>query len=213
MRLFLKARHWQLFVVMFAIPFTVYFVSFAVIFFSIINAAASGGAVQPIVVFYFFKWFPFLILLFFYINHGWFWSVGVGLQRLVPQEVSMKVRRFKWAVIFPMVYLTILMSLMSVFFNVLNPPMLSTAEPGPIPDPRYLVIGMLTIFPLHLICIVCIFYSIYFVAKTIKTVELQKELEFSDFAGECFMVWFNIFGIWILQPKINKMAEQLEAKG
>ena len=47
----------------------------------------------------------------------------------------------------------------------------------------------------------------YFVAKTLKTVELQKEVLFSDFAGEFFIVWFFPIGIWIIQPKINKIIE------
>jgi hypothetical protein len=54
----------------------------------------------------------------------------------------------------------------------------------------------------------CIFYTLYFVAKTFKTVELQREVKFSDFAGEFFMIWFYPIGIWIIQPKINKMIEE-----
>ena len=64
------------------------------------------------------------------------------------------------------------------------------------------------IVPLHLFSMFCIFYSLYFVAKTFKTVELQREVIFSDFAGEFFMIWFYPIGIWIVQPKINKMIEK-----
>jgi hypothetical protein len=28
-----------------------------------------------------------------------------------------------------------------------------------------------------------------------------------DFAGEFFLLWFYPVGIWIVQPKINKMVE------
>jgi hypothetical protein len=49
---------------------------------------------------------------------------------------------------------------------------------------------------------------LYFVAKTFKTVELQREVSFSDFVGEFFMIWFYPVGIWIIQPKINKMIEE-----
>ena len=47
---------------------------------------------------------------------------------------------------------------------------------------------------------------LYKAAKTIKTVELQKKVTFSDFAGEFFLLWFSPIGIWILQPKINKFV-------
>jgi amino acid permease len=60
---------------------------------------------------------------------------------------------------------------------------------------------------LHLFSMFCTFYSLYFVAKTYKTVELQREVSFSDFAGEFFMICLCPIGIWIVQPKINKMIE------
>jgi hypothetical protein len=64
------------------------------------------------------------------------------------------------------------------------------------------------IFPLHFFAMFCIFYCLYFVAKTFKTVELQREVTFSDFAGEFFLFWFFPIGVWIVQPKINKMIEE-----
>jgi hypothetical protein len=32
-------------------------------------------------------------------------------------------------------------------------------------------------------------------------------VKFRDFAGEFFLVWFYPVGVWIIQPKINKMIE------
>ncbi|MFK8009771.1 MAG: hypothetical protein AB8H03_25680 [Saprospiraceae bacterium] len=61
---------------------------------------------------------------------------------------------------------------------------------------------------IHLFSMFCIFYVLYFVAKTYKTVELQREVNFSDFIGEFFMLWFFPIGVWFLQPKINKMMEE-----
>ena len=63
------------------------------------------------------------------------------------------------------------------------------------------------ILPLHFLSMFGILHSMYFVAKTFKTVELQREVSFSDFAGEFFLIWFYPVGIWIIQPKINKMVE------
>jgi hypothetical protein len=66
---------------------------------------------------------------------------------------------------------------------------------------------MAIIIPLHLFSMFCIFYCLYFVSKTFKTAELQRQTTFSDFAGEFFLLWFYPVGIWIVQPKINKMVE------
>ena len=80
-------------------------------------------------------------------------------------------------------------------------------ESGEQPDIGFIggVAGI--IVPVHLFSMFCIFYSLYFVAKTFKTVELQRETTFSDFAGEFFLIWFYPVGVWIIQPKVNKMVE------
>jgi hypothetical protein len=49
------------------------------------------------------------------------------------------------------------------------------------------------------------FYILYFVAKTMKSVEMQKTVTFNDYAGEFFLIWFFPIGIWFLQPRINKI--------
>ena len=68
--------------------------------------------------------------------------------------------------------------------------------------------GMIEILiPLRLFSMFCFLYTIYFVAKTFKTAELQKEVDFGDFAGEFFMIFFYFIRIWVFQPEINKMVE------
>ena len=52
-----------------------------------------------------------------------------------------------------------------------------------------------------------IFHTMYFAAKTIKCVELKRNVTFSDIAGEFFLIWFFPIGVWILQPRINKLID------
>jgi hypothetical protein len=47
-----------------------------------------------------------------------------------------------------------------------------------------------------------------YVAKTIKTAELKRKVGLSEFSGEFFLLWFYFIGIWIIQPKINKLVEE-----
>ncbi len=53
----------------------------------------------------------------------------------------------------------------------------------------------------------CIFYCLWFMAKVMKTAELQKKTTFSDFAGEFFLFWFFPIGIWVLQLRLNIIAK------
>jgi len=184
MKLFLKAKHWQLFVLFFGIPFTFQIVIMVSIFTS------------HNLLFSYFKFIPIIMVVYASAFLGWFWSIGLGLQPKVPETVKMNIALFKTFLIIPLVYILLISVLIGmVFFNTnfLNSLGL---------QPMY----FLLIVPLHLFCIFCMFYCLYFVAKTYKTVELQRKVSFEDFAGEFFMLWFFPIGIWIMQPKINKMA-------
>jgi hypothetical protein len=61
------------------------------------------------------------------------------------------------------------------------------------------------IVPLNFIAMFCIVYCLYFIAKVLKTVELQRPVRFGEFARELFLIWFFPIGIWIIQPRINKL--------
>jgi uncharacterized membrane protein len=140
----------------------------------------------------------FLFMAFYF---GWFWSVAIGLQKKLPENVTMKVKKFKVFFFIPMVYIFCIIIFMSFTISGLM-------NGGGEPNVGFLGGIFAIIVPLHLFSMFCIFYTLYFVAKTFKTVELQREVKFSDFAGEFFMIWFYPIGIWIIQPKINKMIEE-----
>ncbi|HAH38820.1 MAG TPA: hypothetical protein DEQ87_17840 [Algoriphagus sp.] len=191
---FLKAKHWQLFLLTFGIPMMLQFLMVGTIFTNV----GTGNNPDPTFIFNYMKFFPIMMIIFTGVFFGWFWSVAVGLQIKVPEDVKMKVKKFKIFFFIPMVYLLFVTLFMGVQLNGL---MTNGTEPS------VGLIGVLVavIVPLHLFSMFCIFYSLYFVAKTFKTVELQREVNFSDFAGEFFLFWFYPIGIWIVQPKINKM--------
>lgn len=197
--LFLKARHWQLFLVTFGIPMIFQFFMMGMMFSSIANRS------QPDVDIFinYFTFFPILMFLFMGSLFGWFWSVATGLQSKIPAHVKMQTRKFKFFFIIPIAYILLLMIFMANIFMAIP----NTFAHGQQPDVGFIGMVMAMIVPVHLFSMFCIFYCLYFVAKTFKTAELQRETTFSDFAGEFFMIWFYPLGIWIIQPKINKMME------
>ena len=184
---FLRAKHWQIFMITFGLPFLI----------QIITMPMTIAGNDPMIM---MKIFPIIMILFIGGFLGWFWSIGVGLQNKIPSNVTMKVKKFKVFLIIPLVYMLFISLSMGSMFN-------GAFENGQEPSAGFIggMVGI--IVPLHLFSMFCIFYCLYFVAKTFKTVELQKEVSFSAFAGEFFMIWFFPIGIWIIQPKINKMIE------
>jgi hypothetical protein len=192
---FLKAKHWQLFILMFGIPF-LFQILMMVKVFPNINSMENH---DPMEVFNMLKFFPIIMVLFMAVFFGWFWSIAIGLQKKVPKNVTMKTKKFKIFFFIPLVYI--------LCFSLFIGGMLSGIMQNETESIGGLTNGIVgIIIPLHLLSMFGMFYSLYFVAKTFKTVELQKEVSFGEFAGEFFMLWFYFIGIWIIQPKINKMA-------
>lgn len=186
---FLTAKHWQLFIFTFGIPMIL---EIGFVFAMVLSVITHRGSdVFPF--FSYMKFFPFIGILFMGTLLGWFWSVGVGLQPLIPEDLRLNVSGFKFFVLFPLIYFVLFAGQMSLFMS----------------ETRVNPLIFLAIFPLHLFAMFCMFYNFYFVARTFKTIELQRKVELGDYIGEFFLLWFYPVGIWFIQPKINKMAENL----
>jgi len=186
--LFLKAKHWQLFSLICGIPL----VFQLIIMGTMISKIGGGNSSAPALFSNFMIIFPIMTIFIMGIVFGWFWSVAIGLQSKVPEGVKMKVNKFKIFFFTPLIYIFLVM----IYF-------MTTMTNG-VQNPAVFAF----IVPLHLFSMFCMFYIMYFLAKTLKTVELQRQTIFSDFAGEFFMIWFYPIGIWIIQPKINNMVEK-----
>ena len=194
--LFLRAKHWQLFSMLIGLPVLGYMIMFALLF----SYATTTNDLDDTTLKSFTVIIPAIVILVMSILFGWFWSIAIGLQSKIPATVKMKVNKFKVFFFIPIVYIFSVLVFMTLFG--LSDFELNSDFNSVLP------VGLLAIMlPLHFLSMFGIFYSLYFVAKTYKTAELQREVSFSDFAGEFFMIWFYFVGIWIIQPKINEMVE------
>ena len=99
MAFFLRAKHWQLFLLFFGIPFVMELFLMFNLFTTIINRQDPVSIAGDMV------FFPFIILFFTGSLFGWFWAVATGLQKLMPAGVVMKVTKFKVFFFIPLVYL------------------------------------------------------------------------------------------------------------
>lgn len=182
---FLKAKHWLIFTLMVGMP----------ILFQIIAIIYIISSENPTIT---FSTFPIFMLLYMGVFFGWFWSIGVGLHKFLPEKHDLNLKKFKIFFFFPLIYIIFLMFLM-INFGVFSDS----------PPPKGMMgVSFAIIIPLHLFSMFCMFYLLYFCSETIKSIEMNREVSFSDYAGEFFLLWFYIIGIWILQPKINKIYSE-----
>lgn len=197
----LKAKHWQIFLPVFGLPLVAYFTMVATMVDTIASTEGdylfrdSSSFIGLSIL------FPILMFISIVVLYRWLWAIATGLQHKLPGIVKMKVKKFKILFLIPLFYVFLIM-VIAVFLSIYLEPTT--------PEPSGIIIGifMAIILPLHLVSMFGLVYSIYFVAKTFKSVELQREIGFSDFAGEFFLIWFFPIGIWIIQPKINAMMEK-----
>lgn len=204
MNLFLRAKHWQIFLFTFALPLLIEIILIANMMENIFANVSRNIPPDPESFFSFFKIFPILMIVAMGALFGWMFSIAMGLQKMLPPVIKMKTTLFKLFFFFPVVYiLAFCLFFAFVFGSLLH------IEPGGGPPP-IIFAGFAIIFPLHLFSMFCMFYTINFVAKTIKIAELQRNVTFSDYIAEFFLVWFHFVGVWVLQPRINKMLENYE---
>lgn len=186
---YLKAKHWQIFLLTVGIPFIFYMVSMFKMFGSIAYETSSDS--DPFDIFY-LGWFMVVLLATMILGAGWAWSIGVGIQKYIPQELRLNLTRFKIFFIFIVVYYLFIILIFINNFLLMD-------QIGP-----YMP---LIIIP-HLFAMFCTFYCLYFISRSIKTADVQRKVGFSDYAGEFFLLWYFPIGIWFVQPKINKVVQR-----
>jgi hypothetical protein len=145
------------------------------------------------------------------IQYAWFWSMAIGLQKKLPQGMKMNVGLFKAFFIIPVLYfLFYILFMISLFSNIENLEQLEHMED--FGNLGWFIGGIFIFISLTLFIAVCTFYQYWFIAKTIKSADLNKEAKFGGFVGEFFLVWFYPIGVWILQPMVNRIIARDENK-
>jgi len=197
--IFLRAKHWQLFIPLMAIPFITFLVfGFAVAI--ILLGHNPKGPEDAVWIFYFF---PILFALCGFIQFAWFWNVITKLNPLVPtRRGKFPMKRIKLFFFIPIIYFCVL-----PFFIAFAVKTTAISDPG---VDQMLQLGIMGIFVfiIHFFSIFCILHTIYFAAKTIRSAELQINARFSTFVGYFFLIWIFPVGIWFIQPRINALLDK-----
>ena len=120
----------------------------------------------------------------------WLYSLGINLHKKLPMSVKMNLKRFKISFFVSIFYMLCFGAF--IFIGI---------------DFMHKIFGL--IFIIHIFALYYLFYCFYFVAKSLKSIELQKEAIWSenDYALYFFSLCFFPIGIWVLQPKINKLFD------
>ncbi|HXF14287.1 MAG TPA: hypothetical protein VN517_14125 [Terriglobales bacterium] len=124
-----------------------------------------------------------IFMLFFV---GWLWSMGRFLNSLLPDRLKLREGFFQFACIYPLLYVPVFLALFVLSLRT-NPS------------------NIIFVFPFHLFAVFCMFYLLYFVSKSLVLVENGRAATFYEYAGPFFLLWFFPVGVWVTQPRINRL--------
>lgn len=183
MEFFLRAMHWQIFTLLIIIPAVLLIFLFA------------NNDIDLMLILS-----PALGLLYIIVFFGWLWAIGTKLHNKVLASRRSNLMVFKVVLLIPIIYVLGISIYISMHIMGLVP------NDSP---PLFFIKNIIRdVFPLHMLSMFCLFYAFWNNAKTIKSIELQRPVSFSDFSEDIFLLWFFPIGIWIVQPRVNKIIEE-----
>jgi hypothetical protein len=121
----------------------------------------------------------------------WLWSMGSFFNSIVVTNLKMREGLFHIALVYPPVYIAWFISTF------------------PISGIRIFLVDFLLDLP----GMFCVIYLLIFVSKTLVVAETGKPATFSDYAGPFFLLWFFPVGIWIIQPRVNRLYANRRLQG
>lgn len=210
----LKSPHWLIFTILFAVPFVftmALYIYWVIDMMSVVSdgahdsniANAYGGGMPEFMRermrFLFLIYLPSIVGMF--LTEMWMHSFANEANSILPEELKVNLKYFNILVFVPGIVTLFIIAAVYILFNSLD------FDSPEIPDNIGLIVFIIILSVVgYFLMLFSIFYSFVFAAHAYKTAVLNKKVTFSDYVGEFFCLWFSFVGIWIMQPKINQIA-------
>lgn len=188
MNFFLKGKHWHVFLALFGLPIL------GIIAFMLLMVLYAEGHVSLSAIAITITATISIALVLFVV---WFYTLVEALHAKLPKGVKMNLLLFKVFLMAPVFFM--------LQFTVTIYKTLHAMSIADTPDPAAVAINDPLLIPLFLLAMFCMFYCLLFAAKTFKSVELQREVDLPDYIAELFQLWYFPLGVWLLQPRINRI--------
>ena len=177
---FLRARHWQIFLLIFLVPVAIVLAGLIMV-----SHQLSTGIL--------FYAIPVAIALSQVSYYGWMWAVG---SKLMPANGA-RVRLFRLFVFIPIVLIVLIL-----VFWLSGATMFSLGSYSVV---SVLYGSLLVVLPLQMANVLTMLYCFMFVARVIKEAGSGRGAAFEDYFREFVLVALLPLGIWFLQPRVNKL--------
>lgn len=186
MKVFLKLKHWQLFVITVGILLVLFLYNGISRWIDEENRFVLDAVVRFVTI------IPFLIYFL------WIWSVGTLLNKGIQKKLAIRTVYFS---------ISVAVSYFIFFFLLVFNLFDWDGVKEQVEDDiwAYILMGV----PL-LIAFFAWLFALNFLAKSLVRAERETHVTSSEYYGEYIMALFFPIGIWILQPRINKIYYRME---
>ena len=113
----------------------------------------------------------------------WLFLVVFSLKKGISYGYEARYSVFYWCTIFAIVYI---MFCDIIFLNQTLPKL---------------------IIPFHIIAVLCLIYSFYFVSKLLVTAEEKKPIKLNRCIGTFLLFWFFPLGVWFIHRRLRKVLD------
>lgn len=201
--IFLRMKHWQLFLIIFMSPMVFYVYMMQRIVLMVPSMEKAAPEFESMSMFSVFGYFIPILMVSFVVWIAYMLTLMRALNDRKPDELRRSLRFPIFCLLFAAIYIIVISVSVSIFF--FNMDITNGMESI---DPKYILRMMGIIIPSHFFSMFSIFYVFYVNASSLKTVELQRKPKGDEFIGEFLLFWLFPIGIWFLQPRINKLFGQ-----
>ncbi len=186
LKIFLKLKHWQLFLIYLIIN------RFSVSLFIQKNELTNSYSIINIIGI-----FALILPEIFILN----WVFWIGHFLFIKIESSFKYKELKYKYFILALQIIVIYFFIGILSNFLSLLHLTFNN-------IYVVLHNFIIITITIVSILSFIYTMYFIAKSLQTVLFNKEVTFNDFKKEFFLLIILPVGIWFIQPKINKLFNE-----
>jgi len=189
----LSLKHWQLFISSVGLPLLLILVCLGFIVVQISNNSNIDS------IFPYFVFILFINLLTPLLRLLWNWFTTKALLAQLPSTVLLK----------PLLFKICFYSILTCFSLITLYLVICLQINNTIQEFLEVILEIeifILFFPLLTIISLASFYILFFQAKVLKSVELQKEALLKDYINYFFLLWFYPIGLWIIQPRFNALS-------
>ena len=122
--------------------------------------------------------FRIIMLLIIFVELFWIYSVCKFITQKYSNHITMPLTNLHLSLIYLLIN--------SILFSL-----------DIIPGEILYIFGLIGIVPN--------IYSVYFTARILVMAERERKVTFSDYIGTFILVYIFVFGVWLLQPRVNRL--------